>query len=134
MLEPAQTILLLVIVILAVLFLVLGIQVFFILKDFRKTISKANKVLDDASLISETVSKPVSFLGSQTAQVLIAALAVIFNLKKGKDLLNKVTKDDNKKTHRKERNLEIKVSQDEEKIDRPVRRFFRGVPRTFYRS
>ena len=62
MADPAQLILLLVIIILSVLLVVLGVQVFLILRDFRETISKANKVLDDAGHITETVSQPVSSL------------------------------------------------------------------------
>ena len=44
--------------------MVLGVQVFLILRDVRSTIAKANKVLDDASHITETVSGPVSSLAS----------------------------------------------------------------------
>ena len=64
MTDPAQIALLLVIVILSILLIILGIQVFFILRDFRKTISKANKVLDDTSQITESVSGPISSLST----------------------------------------------------------------------
>jgi anionic cell wall polymer biosynthesis LytR-Cps2A-Psr (LCP) family protein len=60
MIDPAQTILFLVIIILTVLLVVLGIQVFFILRELRKTIDKTNKVLDDTSVITESVSKPLA--------------------------------------------------------------------------
>jgi hypothetical protein len=39
---------------------VLGIQVFYILKDLRNTLSKANRVLDNAGSISENVSVPIA--------------------------------------------------------------------------
>jgi len=64
MTDPAQLILLIIILILSVLLVVLGLQVFFILKDLRETIAKANKVLDDAGQITESVSAPVSSLAS----------------------------------------------------------------------
>ena len=64
MIDPAQTILLLVIIILTVLLVVLGIQVFFILRELRKTIDKTNKVLDDTGVITESVSKPLSSLST----------------------------------------------------------------------
>lgn len=64
MIDAAQAVLLLVIVILTTLLVILGIQVFFILKELRYTISKANKVLDDTSHITETVSAPISHLSS----------------------------------------------------------------------
>lgn len=64
MFDPAQILLFIVIITLTVLLLVLGIQTFFILRDFRKTISKANKVLDNTGEITESVSAPLSSLSS----------------------------------------------------------------------
>lgn len=106
-----------VIVSLTILLLVLGVQIFFILKDFRKTIRNVNKIFDD-----------VSFLRNQTVQLLIGAFA--------RQILQRFTKErgEKKVIRKKERSLEIKIPEIEEKTDRPVRRFFRGVPRTFYRS
>jgi len=64
MTDPAQLALFLVILILTVLLVVLGIQVFLILRELRKTIDKVNKVLDDTSIITESVSKPISSLST----------------------------------------------------------------------
>ena len=64
MTDPAQILLFIVIIILTLLLLVLGIQVFFILKDLRKTITKANKVLDNTGDITESVSQPLTSLSS----------------------------------------------------------------------
>ena len=64
MIDPAQTALFLVIIVLTILLVVLGIQVFFILRELRKTIEKANKVLDDTGVITESVSGPISSLSS----------------------------------------------------------------------
>ena len=64
MFDPAQILLFAVIIILTVVLLVLGIQVFFILKDLRKTINKANKVLDNTGEITQSVSQPLSSLSS----------------------------------------------------------------------
>lgn len=66
MIDPAQTVLFLVVIILTILLIVLGIQVFFILRELRKTIDKANKVLDDTGTITESVSGPISRLSSLT--------------------------------------------------------------------
>lgn len=60
MVDVIQIILLSVIVLLALILIILGIQVFFILKDFRQTVKKINKVLDNIDSISESVSRPVS--------------------------------------------------------------------------
>lgn len=80
--DPAQTILFLVIIVLTILLLVLGIQVFFILKELRKTIEKTNKVLDDAEQITESVSAPLSSISALTMGLKTgASLAGIF--KKG---------------------------------------------------
>ncbi len=62
MFDPAQFLLFLVILILTILLVVLGVQVFLILRDLRQTIAKANKVLDSTSEITESVSQPISSL------------------------------------------------------------------------
>ena len=62
--DSAQIILIIVIILLAILLFALGIQVFFILKEFRKTVSKANKVLDNTNVITHSVSAPISSLSS----------------------------------------------------------------------
>lgn len=64
MVDPAQTALFLIIVILTILLVILGVQVFFILRELRKTLEKANKVLDDTGVITESVSKPISSLST----------------------------------------------------------------------
>jgi hypothetical protein len=64
MTDPAQILLFIVIIALTVLLLVLGIQVFFILRDLRQTISKANKVLDNTGDITKSVSAPITSLSS----------------------------------------------------------------------
>ncbi len=68
---------------------VIGVQVYFILREFRVTLQKANKVLDDTGVISESVSKPVSMLSS-----------LAFGLKGGtaimKALTGKVNKEEKK--------------------------------------
>ena len=64
MTDPAQAALFLVIIILTVLLVILGIQVYFILRALRITIDKANKILEDAGSITESVSKPISSLST----------------------------------------------------------------------
>lgn len=73
MLDTAQAVLLFVLVVLTVLLLVLGIQVFFILRQLRQTVSKANKVLDDTGVITESVSEPVSKFPSLVSGLKIGA-------------------------------------------------------------
>ncbi len=64
MIDPAQTLLLVVIIVLTILLVILGVQVFFILNELRKTILKANKVLDNTESITDNVSKPVNLLST----------------------------------------------------------------------
>lgn len=58
--DSAQIILVVVIILLTILLFVLGVQVFFILKEFRKTVSKANRVLDNTNAITQNVSDPIN--------------------------------------------------------------------------
>ncbi|HVZ67366.1 MAG TPA: hypothetical protein VG917_03820 [Patescibacteria group bacterium] len=62
MIDPVQIVLLIVIILLTLLLLVLGVQVFFILKELRNTITRANRVLENTESITESVSEPMSFL------------------------------------------------------------------------
>lgn len=85
MIDPAQTALFIIIVVLTILLVVLGAQVFFVLKVLRTTLDKLNKVLDDAGLITESVSKPISSLSSLTEGLKLGArIARIVNGKKGR--------------------------------------------------
>jgi len=80
--DTAQLLLLVVIVILSIVLIALGVQVFFILRDFRKTVRKANKVLDDTGIITESISGPVSNLSMLSSG--IKAGAFIASLLQGK--------------------------------------------------
>jgi len=85
MIDPAQTALFLVIIVLTLLLLVLGVQVFFILRELRKTVDKANKVLDDTGLITESVSGPISSLSSLATGIKTgAAIAQLLKKRKSK--------------------------------------------------
>lgn len=64
MIDSVQLVLLLVIIILTILLVILGVQVFLILTDLRKTIRKANRVLDNASHITSSVSGPIATVSS----------------------------------------------------------------------
>jgi len=69
MADIAQNTLLLVIIALSILLLILGIQVFFILKDFRQTLLKTSKFLDNANLLTEGVAASFSSLTSLAAAI-----------------------------------------------------------------
>lgn len=85
MIDPAQTALFLVIIVLTILLLALGIQVFFILRELRQTINKANKVLDDTGIITESVSGPISNLSNMAMGIKAGSvIASLFARKKSK--------------------------------------------------
>ena len=62
--DATQAILLSVAVVLAVFIVVVGIQAFFTLKELRKTLKKANKLMDNADDIVSQVKKPIETAGS----------------------------------------------------------------------
>lgn len=67
--DTAQILLLVVVVVLTFLLLILGVQVFLILREFKNTIGKLNKVLDDAGMITESVSTPLLSLSNIVTSV-----------------------------------------------------------------
>lgn len=60
--DSTQLLLLIVILILTVFLIVIGIQVFFILRELKVTLTKLNKVLSDAGEISEKVKHPATII------------------------------------------------------------------------
>ena len=58
--DPAQIIIFLVIIVLSIVFVVLGIQAFWVLKELKLTLSKTNKILDTAEKITDNISNPIT--------------------------------------------------------------------------
>lgn len=83
--DTAQILLITVVGVLTLLLVVLGIQVFLILKELKNTLTRANKVLDDAGVISESISKPVESLSTVVSGgKLLSILASLLSSKKKK--------------------------------------------------
>ena len=80
MVDPVQMVLLIVILVLTVLLVILGVQVFFILKELRLTIYKTNKVLDNADSITENIEAPLSALSSLALGAKASSLITVVNL------------------------------------------------------
>jgi hypothetical protein len=57
--EPTQLVIIIISITIAVLFVILGIQVFYILKEVRISLQKVNKMLDDMGKVSGTVGDGV---------------------------------------------------------------------------
>ncbi len=79
--DSAQIILLIVVLILTGLLVFLGVQVYFIFHELRKTLEKVNKVLDNADEITTNVARPLSDFTS-----------LITSVKTGMSLFNMFTK------------------------------------------
>lgn len=98
MIDSVQLILLLVIITLTILLVVLGIQVFFILRDVRQTIQKANKVLDTADAITENIEGPLSMISSLAGGVKGSSLLTV--AKFVKSMLGRDREDDDRRGQR----------------------------------
>jgi len=120
MIDPAQIVLFLVIIVLTTLLVALGIQVFFILRDLRKAVGKANKILEDTGIITESVSTPLATLSTLMMGIKTGISAV--------NLLKKVSKFGEKKI---EDNKNGELGSDNSLSDdnkKPlIRRFFKGI-------
>jgi hypothetical protein len=62
MIDTTQVLLIAVVTTLTILLTIIGVQVFFILREFKRTIEKMNKMLDDAGTISESIARPIASL------------------------------------------------------------------------
>ncbi len=83
MVDPVQIILLIVIVILTTLLVILGVQIFFILKELRKTVKKANRILDNANSITENIEGPLEALSSVLVGFKAGSLLSVLKFAKG---------------------------------------------------
>lgn len=69
MVDSTQILLIAVIVVLSILLSIIGVQVFFILREVQRSIQKVNKMLDDAGTISESITKPIASLSNSITGV-----------------------------------------------------------------
>ncbi len=86
--DITQTILLAIIIVLAIFLVALGFQVFFVLKDLRKTLNRMNMLFDDANSLITQVKKPVESAGNFVS-ALTAGAGIAHLLKRGKSTKEK---------------------------------------------
>lgn len=84
--EITQVLLIVVILVLASIMSIIGVEVFFIFREFKKSMKKFNKMLDDVGLITESVAKPIAGFSG-----------FITGIKSGADAIKLLTKDTKKK-------------------------------------
>jgi len=70
MTDSAQFFLIIVVVALTALLIVVGFEVFLVFKEFKKTIEKVNKILDNTGLISESIAKSMFSISSSLGSLL----------------------------------------------------------------
>ena len=84
--DPIQLVIAVISIILTILFIILGVQVFFILKEFRVSVKKINGFLSGAESITQTLTKSASDMAN-LASGLKVGLSFVTKLlhKKGED-------------------------------------------------
>ncbi len=90
MIDFTQLLLGLVITSLTVMILVIGFQVYKILKELHVSITKMNKILEDTGVMTESISKPMSaasnfLLGIKSHSWLLTIAKVLKRAKESKD-------------------------------------------------
>lgn len=86
MIDATQLLLTFVILVLTVMLAVIFVQVYFVLREFRNTLQKTNKVLDDTGVISESVSKPINMFSAMLLGIKGgSSLMKFFNKKTGRE-------------------------------------------------
>lgn len=81
--ESTQVLIIVVVTILAIILAAVGIQIFFILKEVRRSVEKVNKMLDDATVVSGSVAQGVTGISGVLAGVK-TGLSFLNFFKKGK--------------------------------------------------
>lgn len=118
MLDSIQVLLTVVISILTVLLTIIGLAFYQILKEFKSSVERINKILDDTGRITESVAEPIE-----------GASDFLMGLKKGVGLLRFLSKhikdDDGKKEKKKKAFQQIQESEeDSETLTSEKKRFF----------
>ncbi len=114
--EVTQILLVVTVLVLTTILSIVGFEVFLILKEFRQSVRKINKILDDAGLISESVAKPISGLSDLASG--LRSLAEFIKAFVGEK------KTEIKKIEEKKEEVENKEKQEEPSSESPSRRFF----------
>ncbi|SRR5258708_39139290 len=79
--DTAQLLMIIVVIILTGLLLILGIQVYLILVEVRKTLTKANKVIEDIELLAQSIANPIAKLSTLTSGLRTGAvIASLFKM------------------------------------------------------
>lgn len=95
MVDTTQILLVTVVTVLTIILSVIGVYVVFILQEFKRTLEKTNKILDDVEAVSGGVRKTVS-----------GASGLVAGVKAGMSLVNVFSKKDKDEEKNKEKDNE----------------------------
>ena len=87
LMDTIQALLIAVVMILTIMLVVIGFQVFYILRELRKTLFKANRVLENTQMITETVREPIASLSTLAAGIRSGS-AIVTIIKKLKERIS----------------------------------------------
>lgn len=110
MLDSIQILLIIVITVLTVLLTFIGVEIYQILKEFRRGLKKFNGILDDAHTVSSSVAEPVS-----------EATELFHGLKKGVNFIKHVSTFFKEERHN---HQESGKSDEDDETSESKRRFF----------
>jgi len=82
--DTTQIVLLAIVIILAIFLVAIGFQAFFALRDLRKSLVRANKLLDETDDLLDQVRKPIASAGNFIT-ALAAGAGISHLLKRGKE-------------------------------------------------
>jgi hypothetical protein len=87
MISPTQILLIVVVSALSVVLVIIGIQVFYLFREFRRSVEKVNKILDDAGTVSAAITKPLTSLSNSLGSFsgLTGIFSWLLNLRKKKE-------------------------------------------------
>lgn len=71
--DTTQVILIAIVVVLAALLVAIGTQAFFVLRDLRKSLVRANILFDEVEDLVDHIKKPVESIGNLTAAITTGA-------------------------------------------------------------
>ena len=80
--DTTQIVLLAIVIILAIFLVAIGFQAFFALRDLRKSLVRANKLLDETDDLLDQVRKPIASAGNFVT-ALVAGAGLTHLLKRG---------------------------------------------------
>jgi len=87
MISPTQILLIVVVSALSIVLVIIGVQVFYLFREFRRSVEKVNKILDDAGTVSAAITKPIASLSNSLGSFsgLTGIFSWLLNLRKKKE-------------------------------------------------